>query len=387
LKIENIEIENHTIVCDVSTGKPRPIIPSAFKRKAFLVFHSLSHAAARPMQRLLSSRFVWNGMKKDIRTWCRECHDCQSSKVTRHVHSAVENIPTPDTRFAEVHVDLVGPLPTSQGMSYMLTVIDRFTRWPEVFPIPDIRAETVADAFISGWISRFGIPRVLITDRGSQFTSAIWADTGHILGIKVQHTTAYHPQSNGLVERFHRQLKAALKARSASDQWTKHLALVLLGIRTAPRGTSDDDTWTPAELTYGQTLGLPGDFQHSKEQSDILYPVTTFGRKLQQSMEALCSPATAKVASTRTCYVPKALSSADYVYVRRDAHTSPLQRPYDGPFKVINKSRKYFTILINGRIDTVSIDRLKAAYKPEVEKNIVTTRSGRRVAAPNRYKP
>jgi len=385
LKIENIDIENHTLLCDVSTGKPRPIIPSEFRRKVFLAFHCLSHAAAKPMQRLLSSRFVWHAMKKDIRIWCRDCHDCQSSKITRHVHSAVENLPEPDTRFAEVHVDLVGPLPTSNGMTYMLTAIDRFTRWPEVFPIPDIRAETVADAFVSGWISRFGTPKVLITDRGSQFTSTILSDTGRILGIKLQHTTAYHPQSNGLVERFHRHLKSALKARSAADQWTNHLPLVLLGIRTAPRGSSDDDTWTPAELTYGQPLNLPGDFLGSGNQSAVLYPMTTFGRKLQQSMQELRSPATAKAASTRPCYIPEALRSADYVYVRRDAHTGPLQRPYDGPFKVIDKARKYFTILINGRIDTVSIDRLKAAHGPDVVKNSVTTRSGRRVIPPNRY--
>ena len=268
----------------------------------------------------------------------------------------------------------------------MLTAIDRFTRWPEVFPIPDIRAETVADAFVSGWISRFGVPHVLITDRGSQFTSSIWSDTARILGIKLHHTTAYHPQSNGLVERFHRQLKGALKARSASDQWTKHIPLVLLGVRTAPRGASDD-TWTPAELTYGQTLTLPGDIRYNGDKPDALYPVTNFGRQLQESMQALHPPATTEAAPTRPCYFPKALSSAEYVYVRRGAHTGPLQRPYDGPFKVISKARKYFTILINGRVDTVSVDRLKVACAPEVEKPSVTTRVGRKVVTPDRYTP
>ena len=101
-----------------------------------------------------------------------------------------------------MHVDLVGPLTTStDGMSYMLTAIDSFTRWPEVFPIPDICAKTVAETFVTGWICRFGVPNVLITDRVSQFTSSIWRDVGKILNIKLQQTTAYHPQSNGMIER------------------------------------------------------------------------------------------------------------------------------------------------------------------------------------------
>ena len=359
LDIKNINIEDNAIICDVSTGKPRPIIPAAYKKRVFLTYHNLSHAAAKPMQRLLSTRFVWHGIKKDIRNWCRECHDCQTSKVTRHIHSPVEKLPLPDARFAEVHVDLVGPLPTSNGMTYMLTAIDRFSRWPEVFPIPNIQAETVADAFTYGWISRFGVPKVLITDRGSQFTSKIWHDIARILGIKLQHTTAYHPQSNGLVERLHRQLKAALKAHSASNQWTKHLALVLLGIRTAPRGTTDDETWTPAELTYGQSLRLPGDFS---VQAQTIYPVTTFGRNLQQYMQVLRAPITTKTAATRPIYVPKTLQNAKYVYIRRDARSGPLLRPYIGPYKVINKAEKYFSVLVNGIVKTVSIDRLKPTF-------------------------
>ena len=101
-----------------------------------------------------------------------------------------------------------------------------------MFPIPDIRAETIAETFVAGWTCRFGSPNILITDRSSQFTSATCRDVGTILNIKLQHTTAYHPQSNGSIERFHCQVKGAVKARQAAQHWTKHLLHVLLGTRS-----------------------------------------------------------------------------------------------------------------------------------------------------------
>ena len=110
----------------------------------------------------------------------------------------------PSARFDAIHLDLVGPLPHSNGYTYLLTVIDRFTRWPEAFPLPDITVETVARTFLQGWIARFGTPTTITTDRGSQFQSGLWNDLMVALGTQRLRTTAYHPQANGLIERFHR---------------------------------------------------------------------------------------------------------------------------------------------------------------------------------------
>lgn len=136
-----------------------------------------------------------------------------------------------------MHIDLVGPLPPSDGYTYLLTCVDWFTRWPEAVPIKDILAETVAQAFIHTWVARFGTPTTVTTDRGRQFESRLWQALTRLLGTKHLRTTAYHPCANGLVERLHRQLKGALKGHPSQEQWTHALPLVLLGIRTSLKKT------------------------------------------------------------------------------------------------------------------------------------------------------
>ena len=130
-------------------------------------------------------------------------------------------------------LDLVGPLPSSQGYTYLVTIIDRFTRWPEAFPIPDGTAPTVARAIVSGWISCFGVPSTVTTDCGCQFESTSWKELMELLGTRRLRTTAYHPIANGIVEQFHHQLKAVLKAYPQPTHLVDLLHKVLLGIRTA----------------------------------------------------------------------------------------------------------------------------------------------------------
>ncbi len=128
----------------------------------------------------------------------------------------------------------------------------------------DITAVTVASTFVCGWIARFGVPSTITTDRGRQFESALWEQLTRLLGTQRTCTTAYHPIANGLVERLHRQLKAALKTYPIPEHWTTSLPMVLLGIRTALK---EDPSCTAAELVYGTTLRLPGEFFTSSVDS------------------------------------------------------------------------------------------------------------------------
>ena len=221
---------HQTMLCDVTTGFSRPYVPASFRKSIFHSLHDLSHPGIRATQKLVTDRFVWNGVNRDIRMWAKTCLKCQKCKVNRHTKTPLGTFTTPDARFDHVHIDIVGPLPPSEGHSYLLTCVDRYTRWPEAFPMGDITAETVARTFVTHWVARFGAPSTITTDRGRQFESRLFHALATQLGTTRIRTTAYHPASNGLVERLHRQLKSSLMTYDG-PRWTETLPLVLLGIR------------------------------------------------------------------------------------------------------------------------------------------------------------
>ncbi|UYV84111.1 hypothetical protein LAZ67_X001211 [Cordylochernes scorpioides] len=202
-----------TLWCDISTNRIRPYIPE-FRMNVFTSIHGLSHPGIKTTVREVTSRYIWLNINKDIRNWTKGCINCQKSKITRHTKTEYGEFGKPDERFGTVHIDLIGPLPPSEGKTYCLTLIDRSTNWVEVLPLEDLKADTIIKSFYKEWISRYGTPCHLITDRGMQFMSQKLKEFAKMCGIQLKHTTSYHPQSNGKIERFHRTLKTAISSHS-----------------------------------------------------------------------------------------------------------------------------------------------------------------------------
>ena len=136
-----------------------------------------------------------------------------SSPIHRHNSAPLQSFLQPGSRFSAIHCDLAGSLPESCGYTYLLTIIDRFTRHLKCIPLREIIAKVCADTFVLNCSARFGCPKVMTCDRGAQFISQLWAELCKFLGCKLVHTTAFHPESNGFLERPHRTLKALPKVK------------------------------------------------------------------------------------------------------------------------------------------------------------------------------
>nr|VZI40250.1 unnamed protein product [Spirometra erinaceieuropaei] len=311
-----------TILCDWSTGTPRPVVPLSYRKVVFDHFHSLSHPGIRAGRKLIAARFVWPKMNSDITLWTKQCLACQKNKVHRHTISPPSTFAVPDVRFNHGHLDLIGPLPPSRGYTHILTAVDRFTRWPIAVPSSDTSAENIAMVFLTHWISTFGVPATLTTDRGSQFQSSLFLRTD------VPNRVSY------------------LECQ---------LPLVLLGILSSVK---EDIQCTAAELVYGTPLRLPGEFvQPSTTNTNI---TSTFVQQLKQRMAQL-RPTPTRLTSKHV-FVHEDLKSAPFVFVRNDAVRKPLCSPYDAPYKVVKRSDKFYVLQKADKTDTVSIDRLKPAY-------------------------
>ena len=216
----------------------------------------------------------------------------------------------------------------------------------------DIRAETVADAFFSGWIARFGTPATITTDRGAQFESKLWDGLCNQFGIVRNRTTSYHPQSNGMVERFHRQLKAAIMAHEAPNPWTITLPSVLLGVRSTVKELLGR---LAAEMIYGRTHRLPGEFTE-KYTVDAHTNLDNYSDRLRVAMSRLrlCPP---RDTHQEIIFQYKIIDTCTHVFLRRIAIAPPLTASYDGPYKVIVRRGRVMKILIKGKVETVSLDR------------------------------
>lgn len=225
----------------------------------------------------------------------------------------------------------------------------------------------------------------ITTDQGRQFESKLFTRLREITGSERFRTTAYHPQANGLVERFHRQLKTAIKCHNTED-WATILPVVLLGIRTAWK---QDISATAAEMVYGATIRIPGEFSTETPLPQTLEE-EDYVTQLRRTIQALRPTAPNNHNATKS-FVFQDLATATHVLIRDDRPRPPLRKPYQGPFRVISRKGRNYIIDRNGTPTTIAAERVKPAYvettgqREPTLPTITKTRSGRITRQPVRF--
>lgn len=234
-----------------------PVLPRSLRTQILEAFHddpSAGHLGFHKTYHRVRSRFFWPGMSTFVAKYVASCVQCQRRKrPTSPPAGLLQPIPCPETPFATVGIDLVGPLPlTPSGYRWIVTAVDHLTRYAETAPLRSSSASDVADFFLDAIVLRHGAPRVLLSDRGKTFLSTMIEQVLRACGTVHKTTSAYHPQTNGLTERFHRTLTdmISMYIGPSHDNWDKLLPFVTFAHNTAVQRTTG---YSPFYLVYGRS--------------------------------------------------------------------------------------------------------------------------------------
>ena len=347
------------------------VIPQKLRQEVFHHLHANpvqgGHLGRNRTYAKIRSRVWWPGYRADIAQWVRECPYCQMEKPgPGRGNQALlqERVGAP---FERVAIDLIGPLPeTDAGMKYLLVAQDYFTKWVEAIPIPNKRSATVADALVKGWVCRFGPPRLLHQDNGSEFTGSVFRQVCALLGIHQTTTTPYYPRSNGMCERVNQTLQMLLKCICVENNldWTEMTPYALSAYRASRHestGYSPNvmlfgrELAAPIDITYGRGVDLPG--CPSQYVQWLVYALTyTHSRAREHLGEQLAK---------QKMYHDRRLKKREFevgdsvLYLRPT--NKKLQGSWVGPYTVKKKfeSRYHYIIVKDGKDRRATAEQLR----------------------------
>lgn len=216
------------------------VVPAPYHQHVLSVGHESQwsgHLGVTKTYQLILKHFFWPGLKKDVANFCRCCHVCQIVGKPNQVipQAPLHPIPAIGEPFDRVSIDCVGPLPrTKTGQQYLLTIMCTSTRFPEAVPLRNITSTAVVKA-LTKFFSTFGIPHVIQSDQGTHFKSKLFKQVLQTLKVKHVVSSAYHPESQGALERWHQTLKCMLRkyCLETKKMWDEGIPFVLFAAREA----------------------------------------------------------------------------------------------------------------------------------------------------------
>ena len=231
----------------------------------------------------LRHRFLWPRMRRDVQFAIAACDTCARHKNPLQKQCAPLRGYHVGTPLERVTIDIVGPFPeTPRGNKYALVAIDCFTKFLEAFPLPNMEAVTVADALVTGFFTKYGIPTFLHSDQGTQFESHLFQETCRLLGIKKTRTTPFRPQSDGQSERSIKTLvKMIATTTKEQTEWDMCLPYITMAYRATPQASTG---MTPNLLMYSRETTVPMDVMIGLPP-DHPEDITTYAQNLRTRME------------------------------------------------------------------------------------------------------
>ena len=328
------------------------VLPQECRSTVLTMGHEIplaGHLRKEKTRQRILRRFYWPTLYKDVEQFCQSCVICQKSASRAVPVAPLMPLPIISDPFSRVAMDIVGPLPRSKsGNKYILVLCDYATRYPEAVPLRSIDAEHVAEELIKIF-ARVGVPEEILTDQGSNFMSKLLSELYGLLHIHSIRTSPYHPQTDGLVERFNKTLKSMLRKAVDTEgkNWDKLIPYLLFAYREVPQASTG---FSPFELVYGRNVRGPLDVlreawegSQSTDESVVSYVIAT-----QEKLKAMADLVQENVAKAqdrqKQWYDRRArmrqFEAGDPVLVLLPTAASKLLAQWQGPYQVVKRLGK-----------------------------------------------
>ena len=237
------------------------VVPKSYHHEILSIAHESpmsSHLGINKTYHKIINQFYWPGLKSDVSKYCKTCHTCQIVGTPNQTipKAQLQPIPAFDEPFSRILIDCVAPLPrTKSGNEYLLTIMCTSTHFPEAIPLRKIKPKSIVKALIN-FFTFVGLPKSVQSDQGSNFMSGVFQQVIHELGIKPYRSSAYHPESQGALERFHQILKNMIRSYcfDTEKDWDEGIHLLLFAVRESVQECLG---FSPFELVFGHSVRGP----------------------------------------------------------------------------------------------------------------------------------
>lgn len=373
-RAKSFRMSPEKILYRVCQGSNCIVVPPSLTQEVMRLHHDLptaGHAGASKTLERIKAKFWWTKMDKDVLEYVKTCRSCsQRTNYGKSKAPLGEIFNEPREPFEVIAADLVGPLPISESRNvYILSVMDHFSRYCEFIPLPDQTAESVARALVQRLITKFGVPKALITDQGANFTSELISQLCRFLHVRKIQTTGFHPQSNGRLERVHATIARMLShfVNRHQTDWDEYLPYVTMAYNSH---SHESTGFSPFEMVFGRKMETPLEADLTITEESDLYSdhVEALRTKLKETFEV----AAQRKATARGRYERNYNRKSKEVEYRegqlvwlhvpslRRHRVKKLAKLWKGPYKILRVLSPLNVILkIRRREVTVHVNRIK----------------------------
>ena len=325
------------------------VLPLQCRKPVLEVAHKIpmaGHMGKTKTARRILQRFYWPTLYKDVADYCRSCSECQKAAPRSMIRAPLVPLPVMEAPFERIAMDIVGPLPKSRvGNRFVLVICDYATRYPEAVPLRSCDTEHVAEGLVN-FFARVGVPGEILSDQGTNFTSQLMKEIENLLHIKAIKTTPYHPQTDGLVERFNKTLKSMLRkyATESGKDWDKLLPYLLFAYREVPQASTG---FSPFELLYGRPVRGPLDILKEEweagEKSDesVVSYVLSLRDRLERMTEHVQENLGKAQRQQKAWYDKNArnrsFETGDQALILLPVPTNKLMAQWQGPYSILRQ--------------------------------------------------